>query len=107
MNEIIHVDDQNFEEKVLKSELPVVVDFWAPWCGPCRMLAPKLETAAETFAGKAVIAKYNCDEATQVAAELGVRAIPTLFVFKNGEIVDQRSGACDQGTLDAFIQKNL
>lgn len=107
MKNIIEVDDFTFDEKVLKAELPVFVDFWAPWCGPCRMLAPKLEEASETYAGRAQIAKYNCDEAQEIAAQMGVRGIPTIIVFKNGVKVDQRTGSCDQATLNAFIEKNL
>ncbi len=106
-NNIIEVNDDNFAAEVHQADLPVFVDFWAPWCGPCRMLAPKLEAAAEKFAGRAQIAKYNCDEASEQAAKLGVRGIPCIIVFKNGEVVDQRTGASDQASLDAFIEKNL
>lgn len=107
MSEIIHITDSTFPEQVAASELPVFVDFWAPWCGPCRMLAPKLENAAETFEGRAVIAKYDVDASSDRAAEFGVRGIPTIIAFKNGQVVDQRTGACDQATLNAFIEKNL
>ncbi|EJX10548.1 thioredoxin [gut metagenome] len=107
MSEILHVNDDNFEATVLQADLPVFVDFWAPWCGPCRMLAPRLEQAAETFDGRARIVKYNCDEASGVATELGIRGIPAIIAFKNGEIVGQHTGYCDQGTLDNFIEKHL
>ncbi len=107
MSEILHVTDENFEELVAKSEKTVFLDFWAPWCGPCRMLAPRIEQAAETFDGRAVIAKYNCDESSAVAADCNVRGIPTIIAFKAGKPVAQHTGACDQATLDAFIEENL
>lgn len=106
MSEILHINDETFDQTV-NSDTTVFVDFWAPWCGPCRMLAPRLEQAAETFDGRAVIAKYNYDEASDKAAQYGVRGIPTVIAFKKGEVIDQRTGACDQATLDAFIEKNL
>ena len=98
MSEILHINDETFDQTV-NSDTTVFVDFWAPWCG--------LEQAAETFDGRAVIAKYNCDEASDKAAQYGVRGIPTVIAFKKGEVIDQRTGACDQATLDAFIEKNL
>lgn len=107
MSEIIHINDESFDASVLQADKPVFVDFWAPWCGPCRMLAPRLEQAAETFDGRAVIAKYNCDEASENAVAFGVSGIPTIIAFKDGKEIDRRTGACDQSTLDAFIEKNL
>ncbi|MDY3115083.1 MAG: thioredoxin [Sutterella sp.] len=107
MSELVHVTDANFDEVVLKSNVPVVVDFWAPWCGPCRMLAPKLDQAAQTFAGKVQIVKYNCDESSAVAVELGIQSIPTMIIYKNGQAVARRTGSCDQATLDAFISSVL
>lgn len=107
MSEIIHVTDENFEEVVSQPNVTVLVDFWAPWCGPCRMLAPRLEQAAETFDGRVVIAKYNCDEASRFAGEYNVRGIPTVIAFKNSQHVGERTGLCDQETLNAFIEAHL
>lgn len=106
MSDILHITDADFDQTV-QSDKTVFVDFWATWCGPCRMLAPRLEEAAEIYDGQAIIAKYDCDQSSGKAAEFGVRGIPTILAFKNGELVDQRTGACDQATLNAFIEKNL
>ena len=106
MSEILHINDETFDQTV-NSDTTVFVDFWAPWCGPCRMLAPRLEQAAETFDGRAVIAKYNCDEASDKAAQYGVRGIPTVIAFKKGEVIDQRTGACDQATPVSYTHLTL
>lgn len=89
--EVIFTDD-NFDQEVLKSDLPVLVDFWAPWCGPCQMMSPVIEDLAKEMEGKAKIGKLNVDENPQKATEYGVMSIPTLKIFKNGEIVQEMTG---------------
>lgn len=93
MNKPIHISDAEFEERVLNSELPVVVDFWAPWCGPCKMIAPVLEDMAKTYEGRLVIAKVNTDEYPEWAMHFGVQGIPTILFVENGEVVDRLVGA--------------
>lgn len=107
MSENIHVvNDSNFDSEVKQvADKPVFVDFWAPWCAPCRMLGPLLEEAADTYAGKVVVAKYNVDESNQVATENGIRGIPTILVYKNGEIIGQHTGALSRAQLTAFIEQ--
>ncbi len=106
-NQPIHVTDAEFEKLVLQSELPVVVDFWAPWCGPCRMVAPALEKIAKEQAGKLVIAKVNTDENYQWAMKYGVQGIPTmLFIFK-GKVVHQQVGALPEPVLRKVMDQFL
>lgn len=100
------VNDSNFDAEVKQvADKPVFVDFWAPWCAPCRMLGPLLEEAADTYAGKVVVAKYNVDESNQVATENGIRGIPTILVYKNGEIIGQHTGTLGRAQLTAFIEQ--
>lgn len=107
MSNLLHVTDASFEAEVLKSDLPVVVDFWAEWCGPCRMIAPVLEALAQEYAGKVKIVKVNVDENSVSAATYGVRGIPTLLLFKAGNVVDTKVGALPKGQLAAFIDSNI
>lgn len=103
----VAVTDASFEEEVLKSDLPVVVDFWAEWCGPCKQIGPVLEELSDEMAGQVKIAKINVDEHSAAAAQLGVRGIPALFVFKGGEVVSNRAGAAPKAALEAWIKESL
>jgi thioredoxin 1 len=89
----LEVNDSNFDEVVLKSDKPVIVDFWAEWCGPCRMIAPAIEEISKEYSGKAVVVKCDVDNSPGVAAKLGIRNIPTVLFFKNGQVVDKQVGA--------------
>lgn len=107
MNEPIHVTDAAFEKVVLKSTVPVVVDFWAPWCGPCRMVAPILDKIAKEQEGKLVVAKVNTDENSEWAMHFGVQGIPTMLFVANGKIVHQQVGALPEAILRQVISKFL
>ena len=100
---MIIVTKENFEQEVLNNPLPVLVDFWASWCGPCRMLMPALETLSKELAGKAVIAKINVDEQSELAAKFGVMSIPTLLVFRGGQVVESAVGVQPKGKLLAML----
>ena len=105
LNEPIHVTDDDFEEKVLKNELPVVVDFWAPWCGPCKMVAPILDKLAKEYAGEVVIAKVNTDDEQQYAMQFGVQGIPTMIFVNDGKLIHRQVGALPEPVLrDLFEQ---
>ena len=99
---MIHITSQNFKEEVLQSDLPVLVDFWAPWCGPCRMLAPGLEEFAQEQAGKVKVAKVNVDEEMELAAQFQVASIPTLILFRDGQAFRRSVGAQPKAKLEAM-----
>lgn len=101
------VTDASFEADVIKSAEPVVVDFWAEWCGPCRMIGPSLEEISDEMAGKVKIVKLNVDENPGVSAKLGIRSIPTLMLFKDGKLAAQKVGAGSKGDLTKWIQAGL
>jgi thioredoxin 1 len=103
----LEFNDSNFEELVMKSDKPVLVDFWAEWCGPCRMVGPIVEELAGDYDGKAVIGKVNVDENQEVASKFGIRNIPTLLVFKNGEIFDKQVGVASKNALAAKLDKAM
>ncbi len=103
----IEITDSNFDEVVTKSDKPVLVDFWAEWCGPCRMVGPVVEELAKEYAGRAVIGKVNVDENPDISVKFGIRNIPALLYFKNGEIVDKQIGAVPKSVLAEKLDKQL
>lgn len=105
MGSVLHVNDESFQAEVLDSDLPVLVDFWAEWCGPCKAIAPIIEELAGEYSGKVKIVKINTEEATQTPGKYGIRGIPTLILFKNGEIVDQLVGAAPKASIVEFLSK--
>ncbi|MBU6369454.1 MAG: thioredoxin TrxA [Burkholderiales bacterium] len=107
-NELIkHITDNDFENIVIESKDTVLVDFWAEWCGPCKMIAPVLDEAANTFEGKLKIAKMNVDENRDIPAKFGIRGIPTLMLFKDGQLAATKVGAMSKAQLNEFIQQQL
>ena len=104
---ILEFSDRNFEQEVLKSDKPVLVDFWAEWCAPCRMIAPAVEAIANEYAGRAKVGKLNVDENPSVTSRYNIRSIPTLLVFKNGEIKEQLVGTTSKDNLAKLLDKNL
>lgn len=105
INEPVHVTDAAFEETVMKSPVPVIVDFWAPWCGPCRMVAPVLDKIANEQAGKLIVAKVNTDENAEWATRFGVQGIPTMLFVANGKIVHRQVGALPEGMLREVLNQ--
>jgi thioredoxin 1 len=106
-SKIKHVTETTFTDEVLHSSTPVLVDYWAEWCGPCKMIAPALDDSAESYAGRLNVAKVNVDENQALAARYQVRGIPTLMLFKRGEVVATKIGAVSKSQLAAFIDANL
>jgi thioredoxin 1 len=108
MNEHIHhITDDTFESEVLQSDVPVLVDFWAEWCGPCKMIAPILDEVASGYGDKLQVAKMNVDENREVPAKFGIRGIPTLMLFKDGQLAATKVGALSKAQLTAFLDANL
>lgn len=104
---IVHASDETFEQEVLKTAEPVLVDYWAEWCGPCKMIAPILDEVAEAYAGKLKIVKLNIDDNPETPPKYGIRGIPTLMLFKNGEVEATKVGAVSKSQLTAFLDSNL
>ena len=106
-SDIVYVSDDSFEEDVLKSDIPVLVDYWAEWCGPCKMIAPILEEVVGEYIGKLKIAKLNIDENSATPPKYGIRGIPTLMIFKDGDVEATKVGALSKSQLTAFIDSHL
>ena len=106
-DQITHVTDESFDPEVLKSDVPVLVDYWAEWCGPCKAVAPVLDEVAREYVGKLKIAKLNVDENQEIPKKYGIRGIPTLMLFKNGNIEATKVGALSKSQLTAFLDSNI
>ena len=104
---IVHLSDDTFDNDVLKSPVPVLVDFWADWCGPCKMIAPLLDEIAGEYQGRLKVAKLNIDQNNRTPPQFGIRGIPTLLLFKNGEVEATKVGALSKSQLVAFVDSNL
>jgi thioredoxin 1 len=107
MSAVANVTDNSFEQEVLKAELPVLVDFWAPWCGPCKMVAPVVEDISKEYSGKLKVYKMNTDENPKTAQAYAIRGIPSLYLFKLGQVVEQVVGAVPKSTLASAINKHV
>ena len=106
-DQIVHTNDSNFDADVISSDKPVLVDFWAEWCGPCKMIAPFIDEAASEYADKLSVVKLNVDESPNTAAKFGIRSIPTLMLFKDGAVQAQKVGAFSKSQLTEFLDSNL
>ena len=104
---IIELSDSTFESEVVNSDVPVLVDFWAPWCGPCRAVAPIVEEISSSYEGKIKVGKMNVDENQSTTMKFGIRSIPTIIMFKGGEAVDQIIGAVPKGEIERVVEKSL
>ena len=104
---LFHVTDEKFNDEVLQSDLPVLVDFWAPWCGPCLSIAPAVEELAKEYSGRIKVGKMNVDENPEIPSTFGIRGIPTLILFKNGKAVDQIVGAVPKARLKSLVEESI
>lgn len=107
MSDLVTITESNFEEEVIKSEVPVLIDFWAVWCGPCKMIAPIVEELSTEYAGKVKVAKCDVDSNQSIAIKYGIRSIPTLLIFRGGQVVDQIVGAVPKPTIQSKIDNAL
>jgi thioredoxin 1 len=105
VSEVLQVNDGNFEDEIVKSKLPAMVDFWAPWCGPCRMVSPLVEELARQYDGRFKVAKMNVDENPSTPSRYGIRSIPTLLLFKDGQLVDTIVGAVGKAHIEEAMRK--